>query len=193
MVKAIIFDCFGVLLTEGWLPFKQQYFGGNSELFEQASELRRQVDAGLLGYQDFLQQIAKLAGVPATTIRQAIEGNAPNNELFAYIATELKPHYKIGMLSNAGSNRVKELFTAEQLALFDEISLSFESGVVKPEPEAYRAMAEKLGVAPEEAIFIDDQERHCGGADAAGMQAILYKNIEQLHAELSKLLANSEK
>jgi HAD superfamily hydrolase (TIGR01509 family) len=192
MVKAIVFDCFGVLVTEGWLPFKQHYFGGNSELFDEVSELRRQVDVGLLGYQDFLQQVAKLAAVQAATVRDAVERNVANEELFAYI-TELKPQYKIGMLSNAGSDRLKQLFTPEQLALFDETSLSFESGVVKPDPEAYKAMAASLGVSPEEVVFVDDQERHCGGAHQAGMQAILYKDVTQLRADLGKLLANSEK
>ena len=37
--KAIIFDCFGVLAEDGWLPFKRKYIGDNLELMQTISDL----------------------------------------------------------------------------------------------------------------------------------------------------------
>jgi len=189
MIKAIIFDCFGVLAGDGWLPFKREHFGHNPELFEQAGDLNKQVDAGLADYDEFIAKVAKLAHVPEQEARTQIEDNPPHRQLFAYIATELKPSYKIGMLSNAGANWLSELFSAEQIALFDAFALSYETGVVKPEPRAYHIIAERLGIKPDECVLVDDQARYCVAARDAGMQAIEFKSFEQLRADLEKILA----
>jgi putative hydrolase of the HAD superfamily len=189
MIKAIIFDCFGVLVTEQWLAFKDEYFGVNTPAAAEAAELLHQTDAGLLDYNEFLEQLAQKTGLAAQEIDERLSQNAPNRPLFEYIEKQLKPHYKIGMLSNAASNWLSELFTTPQLKLLDAIALSFESGVAKPDERAYTAIADKLGVAAEECVFVDDQERHCAGARDTGMAAVLYKNVAQATADLEKILA----
>jgi HAD superfamily hydrolase (TIGR01509 family) len=114
--------------------------------------------------------------------------NAPNEQLFKFIAEDLKPKYKIGLLSNTGRDRLGELFTTEELALFDDLSLSYESGYLKPQPEAYLMAAERLGVVAGGCIFIDDQDKRCVGARNAGMYAILYQDFTSMKTELQKLL-----
>jgi HAD superfamily hydrolase (TIGR01509 family) len=190
MIKAIIFDCFGVLTTDGWLPFKRQYFGDKPVLHQQATDLNRQVDSGFIGYDDFIKGVAELAGVPLSEAKRDIENNVANEPLFTFIKT-LKPKYKIGFLSNAGSNWVTELFRPEQAGMFDAISVSSETGFVKPEPQAYLEIAEKLGAEPSECIFVDDQPRYCEAARDVGMQAIEYRNFEQFHTELTDCLKKS--
>src|SRR5476649_1145986 len=103
MIQAIIFDCYGVLASDGWLPFKTRYFGHDPKLLQQAADLNRQSDAGLLSYNDFVRSVSDMAGVTIQVATKAIENNVPNEQLLDYIA-ELKPSYKIGMLSNAGTN-----------------------------------------------------------------------------------------
>jgi putative hydrolase of the HAD superfamily len=191
MIKAIIFDCFGVLVTEGWLAFKDQYFGSNEKLANEATDLLKQADSGLLSHEDFVQAIAKLAQVPAEDVHLSIDNNVPNEPLFAYIA-ELKPKYKIGMLSNAAANWLNVLFTPPQLALFDDISLSYESGFVKPHHGAYEKIADQIGVKVGDCIFVDDQIRHCEGARLAGMRAIMYQDFPQLKRDLNTILADSK-
>jgi HAD superfamily hydrolase (TIGR01509 family) len=192
MIQAIVFDCFGVLATDGWLPFRQKYFGDNPELLQQATDLNKQVDAGMADYEDFIQTLSQLANVPVAEARSAIEDNQPNEPLFAFIK-ELKPKYKIGLLSNAGANWLNDIFTPEQVALFDAISLSFETGFVKPDPRAYQSIADRLGVPPEDCILIDDQERYAAGANEVGMQMIVYKDFEQVKADLKARLAADPK
>jgi HAD superfamily hydrolase (TIGR01509 family) len=190
MIRAIIFDCFGVLATDGWLPVRANHFEHDPELNLQAILLNKAVDAGKASYNEFVRQVAEMAGVPEHVAREQIENNIPDEKLFAYIK-ELKRQYSIGLLSNAGDNWLGEIFTPEQVALFDAVALSYETGVIKPDGRAYRIIAERLGYAPQECVFIDDQARYVQGAESAGMCAVLYADADQLRRELPVLLADS--
>jgi len=169
------------------------HFGHDPRLLQEASDLRKQADAGVTSYQEFLQRIADLSRVPAQKVQAAIESNVANDDLFAYIERDLKPHYKIGMLSNAAGDRCEALFGRERVKLFDAVALSYETGVTKPSKEAYLTIAERLGVAPEACIFVDDQERYCAAARDVGMQAIYYQDFDQFKAELEDMLRRSGK
>lgn len=184
MIKAVVFDCFGVLVRDGWLPFCEKHFGSDVSLREQARENNRRVNTGLATYNEYISENARLAGISEDQAREEIESNPPNDELFRMIRDQLKSQYKIGLLSNAGENWLDELFGKEYAALFDEVALSYEMGATKPEPVTYETIATRLGVLPEECIFVDDQERFCVGAEAVGMQAIYYQDNEQLIVEL---------
>jgi putative hydrolase of the HAD superfamily len=190
MIRAVIFDCFGVLTSDGWLPLKNKYFGDDTELFRIAGELNKEVDSGLIGYEEFTEKIGKLAGIPAQEVKHSIENNINDEKILELVAT-LKLKYKIGMLSNAGANWLDRLFSKEQMDLFDATALSYETGVVKPNPRAYEIIAERLGVNPKEAIFIDDQEKYANGAEAVGMKFILYKDYPQLKTDLEQLLQSA--
>lgn len=188
MIRAIIFDCFGVLCSDGWLPFRDKHFGSDLELLEQSRDLNRSVDAGITKYDDFIKKVAEMAGVDETEAKKDIESNIPDNALFTYISEKLKDEYKIGMLSNAAKNWLGDIFLNEQIELFDAIALSFETGVIKPNVGAYQIIATKLGILPNECIFIDDQPKYCEGASNAGMVAIQYKNLDQMKMDLSHLI-----
>lgn len=56
---------------------------------------------------------------------------------------------------------------------FDEILLSFEVGLRKPDPEIYRLALERLGAEPDRAVFVDDQPAYCDGAAALGIATFL--------------------
>jgi FMN phosphatase YigB (HAD superfamily) len=51
----------------------------------------------------------------------------------------------------------------------------------------YHAICNKLSVAPDEAVFIDDIERYATGAKDIGMHALYYKNVDQVIAEIEGL------
>lgn len=190
MIKAIVFDCFGVLATDGWLPFREKYFGSDTDVFEQATALNKRADAGLLDYDEFVRRVADKAGVTAADAHAQIEHNIADNEVLDFIGSELKPQYKIGLLSNAGVSWLDKIFTPAQLALFDATALSYELGVIKPDPIMYRTIAERLGVENDECIFIDDQLKYCDGARQVGMNTIQYTGLQPLKDELRPLLGN---
>jgi epoxide hydrolase-like predicted phosphatase len=82
-------------------------------------------------------------------------------------------------LSNAGGKWIYETLSEEDIKLFDEIILSCELKMIKPEPEIYRFVSQKLGVNPSECLYVDDIKRYCDGAEVVGMQAILFKDTNQ--------------
>jgi epoxide hydrolase-like predicted phosphatase len=108
-----------------------------------------------------------------------VERGAVNHRLLDYIRQYLKARFKIGLLSNLSAAYINRLFSPADLLLFDELSLASETGVAKPDPQAYQLAAQKLGVKPEECIFVDDFVERCEAAREQGMQAVLYDSFEQ--------------
>ncbi len=188
MIRAIIFDCFGVLTNDGWLAFKEQYLSRDDDMQRQAIELNRRADARLISQDQFEEALANLTQVSIDEVRRVIDTHAPNSELFDYIAHELKPHYKIGLLSNVAADYTSELFAPEQNALFDAKTFSFELGVVKPHPAMYETIAAKLEVLPEECVFVDDRELFTAGAKEVGMHTVWFRSNDQLRVDLPTVI-----
>ena len=188
MIKAIIFDCFGVLVIDGWFPFKKKYFGQSTELLKSATEINQRANAGLISYDEFINQEANLANISPKIVRRYVQENVTNDELLDFIKRDLKPKYKLVMLSNVATNWLSAMFEPKELELFDDFALSFEIGATKPDRRAYEIAAEKAGVPLESCLMIDDQQRYCEAARDYGMKAIVYKDLDQLKKELDKVL-----
>lgn len=189
MIRAVVFDYFGVLITENWLSFKKKYFSHSARLLDEVAELGRRLNLGLISYSDFINEVAQRAGISKKQAFDEIDGNVVNDKLLDYIANELKPKYKIGLLSNTGDNWLSKILSEKQVALFDVVDLSYKTGLIKPQPEAYQSIAQKLGVKPEECILVDDKEGHCVAAREVGMATIVYKDFNQFKADFKILLA----
>jgi len=115
----------------------------------------------------------------------------PNQQLLDYIKTDLKSKYKLGIISNAADDYMYEIIPRNELeAIFDVISVSYIVGFAKPDERIYEFTADKAGIKPSEAIFIDDIMDFCKAAEDVGMQAILYRDFSQTKAELEKLLTD---
>ncbi len=76
---------------------------------------------------------------------------------------------------------------ASVMALFDVVVESSKEGVRKPEPEIYRIACERMSVAPEECVFLDDLGINLKPARAMGMQTIKVIDPDVAIAELSRL------
>jgi HAD superfamily hydrolase (TIGR01549 family) len=162
--------------SDGWLPM----------------ELNRKVDAKHISFSQFIEGVSMLAQVPVDQTYQEVQNNVADTRLFRYIREKLKPHYKIGLLSNAAENWLDELFTNEQNALFDAIALSCELGSTKPDPRTYQVIAERLKVDPADCLFVDDQITYCHGAEGIGMHAIHYRGFDQFCAAMHMILQTSK-
>lgn len=186
MIKAIIFDCFGVFYLDAHASLVEHFPQSQAEL----EDLRRQTDYGFLGRQDYTEAVARLVGVSKEEVEKTIlQEHAINQPLVEYIETELKPNYKIGLLSNIGRGWIQNFFDENQLHnLFDAVVLSGDEGITKPHPQIYELIAERLGVNPEVCVMIDDLPENAAGADAAGMKGIVYGNLRDLKKELAELL-----
>jgi len=193
MIKAIIYDCFGVLITDRLQELRDEVAERDPSAANDMMELIRAVNKGILEPEVTRPKIAALCGMSTDEYRAYIvSGEGKNEPLFRHIET-LKPLYKIGMLSNIGKRSLQNRFTEAELATyFDAVVASGDIGYAKPELEAYRIAVARLGVEPEEAIFIDDRAVFCAAAEQAGLQAIEYTDFAQYKREITELLAKTK-
>ena len=98
--------------------------------------------------------------------------------------------YKLAVLSNSPPNLAQWLADWGMLDLFDVVFCSGDEGVVKPDPAAFEITLERLGVVPEEAVFIDDTLGHVEAARSLGLYGILFTTAEALAGQLDILLAS---
>ena len=72
--------------------------------------------------------------------------------------------------------------------LFDVVVDSCDVGLRKPDPAIFRLTCDRLGVAPEAAVFLDDTRRHVESARAVGLHAVLVRDPWVALAELDSIL-----
>ena len=119
-------------------------------------------------------------------------GDVLDQELVDYIRA-LRPDYKTSLISNAWDDLRQVLeYTWKIADVFDEIIISAEVGVAKPDPRIYQIALERLAVAPQQAVFVDDFPANIAGARAVGMHALHFKNSLQARKELDRLLNSKE-
>lgn len=185
-IKAIIFDCFGVLYIDNKRSLLDKVPP------ERLSELRDVFMGNNYGFTDRKTYLARVAEIVEMT-PDAVEAymaqeHRLNEPLVRLITNELKGRYRIGLLSNIGPDWIEDFFSRHQLHdLFDEVILSGEEGIAKPNPAIFELMAAKFGLHTGECVMIDDIEENCEGAQIAGMAAIHFRSNDQLLDELSEL------
>ena len=188
MVKAVIFDCFGVLAQGSLGGFYDRHFKGDEAITRQARDLEQASSRGMISHDEWLGQLANLANISAPQADRELTDNPPNESLFSYIRNNLKDRYKIGFLSNASDDFLSDLFSDEQLALFDDFVISYQVRLAKPDRQIYKLAANRLTLMPEECVFVDDIEQYCTAARDAGMSAVQYRNFDQFERDIHKLL-----
>jgi putative hydrolase of the HAD superfamily len=112
-----------------------------------------------------------------------------NTELAAYFAG-LRPACRTGIISNSfvgAREREQERYGFGQMT--DVIIYSHETGLSKPDPRIYRLACDRLGVLPEEMIFLDDLEPNVTAAVELGACGILFTSTAQAIADIEARLA----
>ena len=197
-IKAIIFDYGNVLLD--WNPRNvyRRYFPDDTEAMER-----------------FLQEVNFMEwNAHQDKGRPFVEGVAILSEQFPQHADLIRAYHEhwvdsIGeaftgtvelmkQLKQAGyplygfSNWSAETFPYARekygfFDLFDDMIISGAVGFVKPEPEIYRLMLDKVGRPAEECLFIDDSLPNIKQANTMGFATIHFQSSPQLEEELKKL------
>ncbi len=112
-----------------------------------------------------------------------------NWELLDYIR-KLHPRYKVGLLSNAWDDLRQTLHERWDIGgLFDEMIISAEVKMVKPNPRIFHLMLSRLGVQAGEAVFIDDIAENVAAARKEGLVAVQYLDTQETLDELNKYLS----
>ncbi len=189
MIKAIIFDCFGVLVTDSL----DAIINSNDLSEIQRDEIKSYVTAankGSISVAEYRSEVANILNMEYKDLNSAIKnGEIKDENLLEYIR-ELKKEYKIGLLSNVTSlDSLKSRFAENELEdNFDVVVASGQIGYAKPEAEAYEITADKLGVFLSECVMIDDREEYVNAAVGIGMKGIVYTGMIDLKKELKDIL-----
>ena len=64
--------------------------------------------------------------------------------------------------------------------LLDGAFYSYELGLAKPDPAYFAAVADRLGVAPDRLLLIDDNAANVAGARSAGLDAEVWSHRKDL-------------
>ncbi len=97
--------------------------------------------------------------------------------------------FKLIALSNVNSSHWDFILKKKWdfLHYFDELILSHEIHLIKPDPKTFEYAIQKAGCKPEQIVFIDDGLNNIRSAKQLGIIAIKYTNTNELIAELKKL------
>jgi putative hydrolase of the HAD superfamily len=197
-LRAVIFD-YGEVLSGPPDAQAHRNLLAISAVKEQAFEKaywthRLDYDADILNDQTFWQTVARDAGTSFTAkqIEQLIEQDARmwmdlNPAMLAWLPKIKQAGIRLGVLSNMPAGVLHYMQPRfPWLDQFDHLTWSCELGIVKPDPAIYLHTVKKLGVAPDQALFIDNLEKNTAGAEAVGLHAALFQNVEQLQGDLER-------
>lgn len=191
---AVIFD-YGRVLSLAPSTKELQLFAaliGISEppFFEIYSATRHEYDCGRADFQQHWQSFARAAGVhlePGQVERiaemETLMWLRVNHEALA-LAREVKAHgARIAILSNMPHDLLA--YVRHEFSWLDEFEVkvwSCEFGATKPDPAIYRHCLDALRCAPERTLFFDDRANNVEAAKGLGMEAHLFKSVEQARA-----------
>jgi epoxide hydrolase-like predicted phosphatase len=197
-IKAFIFDFGGVLYRNPDLHWMRRWtilLGlkddpvVNALLVEpEESPIVMDLMLGKLSEEDLWQIAADryhVSAAMAKRIRRGVLSKKRKNLEMVNFLTGLRPQYKTAILSNASSNAremFSEVMNVDQLV--DMMIISAEEGLIKPDERIYRLALDRLGVWPEEVVFLDDRLVNVEAARRVGMYAIQFHNTAQALADL---------
>ena len=110
------------------------------------------------------------------------------NQPVANYIQSLRPRFQTAILSNAGDQDrqiFNEAYCIEDLV--DTVIISAEVRLAKPDPRIYLLALERLGVQPEETIFVDDLQVNIAAARQLGIRAIQFQDNEQFFKEIKEI------
>lgn len=128
--------------------------------------------------------LAVLSGAIRPALVAALDQLAAAGYRLACITNNVPSGHGAGM---ARSGDAKDAYE-QVFARFEAVIESSKAGLRKPDPRIYQLMCERLGLAPEQCVYLDDLGINCKPAAALGMAAIKVTSGEQALADLSALL-----
>ncbi|MFX1394697.1 MAG: HAD family hydrolase [Promethearchaeota archaeon] len=200
-IKAIIFDLGGVIVELDYSNFYNRVISLTSsenprtrimlEFFRQ-SDLYHQ---GKMSDEEFYQLACDLLQV--CMLNQSEFYDAFNSIVShpipeaVNLLKKLKENgnYLLMALSNVNASHWNYILSKKWdfLDYFDEIILSHDVKITKPNPKIFKHAINKSKCKPQEIVFIDDGSINVRSAKELGIIGIHYKNIEELIKEFKRL------
>lgn len=201
-VRGVVFDYGGVLarwpVISDFEPTAGE-IGFTWEMYKTGfAKYRRAYDASELSCAEMYRSILADNGLAATdgAVRRLCRADDaswahPIPETLAWMRELKGSGLKIGILTNMAADYYRDLFLrcfAEYVSLADALVVSGIEGVTKPDLAIYRLMERRLGLAPDELVFMDDMAGNVAAAQSLGWNAFRFTTCDAARAELEHIL-----
>lgn len=188
--KVVLFDLGGVLLrlndpieTFG-LQITKAEFTDRWLRFPAVREFER----GAIDAESFAKRVVKEAELPYDWQEFLLRFDAWPDRLFDEtidVLSAIPDHINRALLSNINAQHWGRDEIAGQISdHLDQAFLSFKTGLVKPDREAFEMVTETFSCRPQEILFFDDSPLNVSGAANYGLQAVLAVGIDEVSAAL---------
>ena len=197
--QGLLVDFGGVLTTNVFASFKA--FCENEglapdvvrDLFRsdpQGRQLLFDLELGKLGEADFERRFGALLGLPDERAEGLIDrlfgGMKADRAMEMAVVMAKRQGVKTGLISNSWGAGRYELDRFPEL--FDGWVISGEEGIRKPDPAIYALGAERIGLPPEDTVFVDDLPGNLKPARELGMATVHHVTAEETIPQLEELL-----
>ncbi len=192
-IKGIIFDYGGVLSPPGSLHpicerFAPEYEVDIEKMHQVLVENWHKARVKEIDDEKFWKNLADFLGTDQKSFRKNFMKYPQFDEKLFELIKRLKKHYKIGLLSNHIKSWLGEDIKKNRLdEIFDVIVTSYDAKLAKPDIKIFEIMIKKIGLKPEECVYVDDMEKNMVPSLKIGMHSILYTGLGQLKKELKNL------
>jgi len=192
-IKTIIFDFGGVLYQTPDLKWMKRWkgllgIGDNPEILQMLenpneSQIVKDICLGKISEEHTWDIIAEKWHIKPDfiqRIRQKAYSKRNLNKPLVNFLAELHETYQTGILSNAGyqtRHMMEDIFHLDRYV--ENIIISAEEGVIKPDPRIYQIALERLSADPERTVFIDDYFPNIKAARDLGMKTVHFINNKQ--------------
>lgn len=197
MIKAVIFDVGGVLHTNE-IPHVWDDIAKTLNIsVEQYNSAKKGIiedfNKGEITENKYWEKIKEKTHATGLLPEDSLYGRefkkrfTENKEILDLVKSLKKQGYKLAILTNTISSHFDH---AKNVGLFNDFDVEVASHLVhlmKPNKNIYVYTLEKLGVSPDEAIFIDDTKENIDAANDLGIHGIVFTNKHDLENQLHQL------
>jgi len=114
-----------------------------------------------------------------------------NRPLVDYLKTN-KSKFKLGLINNGLYKMLEKAIGEWGLnEIFDVILNSAQEKISKPDPKIFLLACKKLGVKPQDCLYVDDKQKHVKAAKSLGMKGFTYTNFKSFEKQI-RLFAKAQ-
>jgi len=161
---------------------------------------RHAFDEGKLNGLDYWRKVTGDAGlalddeaIEALSLWDARMWTTQNDAMLSWQQVLKQRGILTAILSNMGdtvlANMQRELLWLDR---FDVQVWSYQLRMAKPDLAIYEYVLQQLGTRPDETLFLDDKQVNIDAANAVGMRAVLFTDVEHLRADLMAMGLDKE-
>ena len=157
---------------------------------DEGRQLLFDLELGKLSEAEFEKRFARHLGLAVERADGLIDrlfgGMRPDRDMEMAVVMAKRQGIRTGLISNSWGSGRYELDRFPEL--FDGWVISGEEGIRKPDPAIYALGAERIGLPPEEIVFVDDLRGNLKPAREMGMATVHHVRAEETIRQLEELL-----